>query len=194
VRQHAVDLDQDWDQQFDGTAYDHALVLDVFEHLSSPEAGLVEIFNRLKSGGKLYASTGNIAFLPVRLSLLLGWFNYGRKGILDLTHTRLFTVDSFRRLVQNGGFRIDKVIGFGPPLRDLSHGRSRVLNLIDSVIAHLARWWPSLFAYQIFIEATRIDAPADLMREMFVEPNAAESPADAATAESDALVEVENRG
>ena len=30
--------------------------------------------------------------------LLFGQFNYGKRGILDLTHTRLFTFESFRRL------------------------------------------------------------------------------------------------
>ena len=38
--------------------------------------------------------------------LLLGQFNYGKRGILDLTHTRLFTFASFRRLFEQGGFRV----------------------------------------------------------------------------------------
>jgi hypothetical protein len=118
----------------------------------------------LKSGGKLYASTGNVAFLPIRLVLLLGWFNYGRRGILDLTHKRLFTVDSFRRLLKNNGFRIDRLIGFGPPLADLASERSRIFKLADHLLARLVRAWPRLFAYQILIEGTRTGSPADLMR------------------------------
>ena len=31
--------------------------------------------------------------------LLFGSFNYGKKGILDKTHTRLFTFSSFKKLV-----------------------------------------------------------------------------------------------
>ena len=38
--------------------------------------------------------------------LLFGQFNYGKRGILDLTHTRLFTFESFRRLFEQGGFRV----------------------------------------------------------------------------------------
>ena len=167
IKQHCVDLDQPWEPQFAVTKYDTALVLDVLEHLRSPENAITEIFKYLKSGGKLYASTGNIAYFPLRLSLLVGWFNYGRIGILDLTHTRLFTLDSFRRLLKNGGFRIDEVIGFGPPVQDLARSRSRFVILIDRFFARLARAWPTLFAYQIFIEATRIDSPADLMTDMF---------------------------
>ena len=128
---------------------------------------MAEIFKHLKSGGKLYVSAGNVAFLPVRLAMLLGWFNYGR-GILDLTHRRLFTVDSFRRLLKNAGFQIDRIIGFGPPLADLARGRSRIFELADRLLARLARVWPKLFAYQILIECARTDSPADLMRQTFL--------------------------
>ena len=38
--------------------------------------------------------------------LLLGQFNYGRVGILDRTHTRLFTFRSLRRLLRDAGLRI----------------------------------------------------------------------------------------
>ncbi len=181
IKQHCVDLNQPWEGQFDVAEYDTALALDVLEHLQSPERTVAEIFKHLKSGGKLYASTGNIAFWPLRLSLLCGWFNYGRKGILDLTHTRLFTVASFRRLLQNGGFRIDEILGFGPPLQDLAGGASPFLRFLDRLFYKLARAWPTLFAYQIFIEATRTDSPADLMHHVFGSAGkpAAEQPATA---------------
>src|SRR5262249_61383632 len=141
INQFAVDLDEPWERQFETEAYDTAIALDVLEHLKSPEQGVAEIFRYLKSGGKLYASTGNVAFLPVRLALLLGCFNYGRRGILDLTHKRLFTVDSFRRLLKNAGFRIDRVFAFGPPLADLASGRSRIFEVADRMLAKLARAW-----------------------------------------------------
>ena len=167
INQFAVDLDEPWERQFDVEAYDTAIALDVLEHLKAPERGVAEIFKHLKRDSKLYASTGNVAFLPLRLALMLGWFNYGRRGILDLTHRRLFTVDSFRRLLKNAGFRIDRIIGFGPPLSDLSGGRSLIFDVADRVSAWLARVWPRLFAYQILIECTRTDSPADLMRQTF---------------------------
>jgi 2-polyprenyl-3-methyl-5-hydroxy-6-metoxy-1,4-benzoquinol methylase len=170
IRQFHVDLDEPWERQFEVEAYDTTIALDVIEHLKSPERGLAEIFRCLKSGGKLYASTGNVAFLPVRLAMLLGWFNYGRRGILDLTHKRLFTVDSFRRSLKNAGFRIDRIIGFGPPLADLTGGRSKISEVADRLLSRLARTWPKVFAYQILIECTRTDSPADLMRHTFLPP------------------------
>ena len=36
--------------------------------------------------------------------LLFGQFNYGKRGILDLTHTRLFTFNSLRVLIEGNGF------------------------------------------------------------------------------------------
>ena len=45
---------------------------------------------------KLIISTPNIANIFIRLSLLIGNFNYGQRGILDKTHTRLFTLNSFK--------------------------------------------------------------------------------------------------
>jgi glycosyltransferase involved in cell wall biosynthesis len=167
LTQHVVDLDRPWREQFDVEQYDAAIVLDVLEHLTTPERGAAEIFATLKRGGKLYASTGNIAFLPLRLALLIGWFNYGRRGILDLTHHRLFTIASFRRLLRNAGFRVDRVIGFGPPLADLFGEDSRLFGAMDRAAAWLARVWPTLFAYQIMVECTRTDSPADLMKEVF---------------------------
>jgi glycosyltransferase involved in cell wall biosynthesis len=169
MRQFAVDLDRPWGRQFEAGQYDMAIALDVLEHLRSPEKCAEEIFKHLKSGGKLYASTGNVAFFPLRLVLLLGWFNYGR-GILDLAHRRLFTVNSFRRLLKNAGFRIDSEIGFGPPLADLTGGRSRFIKLVDRALTMLARRWPGLFAFQILIACTRTDSPADLMRQTFPQP------------------------
>ncbi len=167
IKQFVVDLDEPWEDQFDAHQYDTAVALDVLEHLKTPEQGAAEIFKYLKRGGKLFASTGNVAFLPLRLMLLWGLFNYGRRGILDLTHRRLFTVDSFRGLLKNAGFRIDRVIGFGPPLSDLSGGRSRIFRIADRLLSHLARFWPRLFAYQILMVCTRTDSPADLMQQTF---------------------------
>jgi 2-polyprenyl-3-methyl-5-hydroxy-6-metoxy-1,4-benzoquinol methylase len=110
----AVDLDGDFDATLGHQRYDAVLALDVIEHLSRPEEGVRKMAAILKPGGMLYASTGNIAYFLLRISLLMGQFNYGKRGILDLTHRRLFTVYSFRRLLMNAGFVIKDIHGFGP--------------------------------------------------------------------------------
>lgn len=155
----AVDLDGVFSEEVlseCGGAVDTVVALDVIEHLLRPERSLREVRRTMRSGAKLVASTGNVAFLPVRFMLLLGQFNYGKKGILDLTHTRLFTVRSFCRMLEGEGFRVDSVRGFGPPIRDMV-GASPLLRFLDKAAGVIARLWPGLFAYQILVEATRID-------------------------------------
>jgi glycosyltransferase involved in cell wall biosynthesis len=153
-----------------GGPADTVVALDVLEHLLRPESTLQEIRRSMKPGATLLASTGNVAFVLVRVMLLLGFFNYGKKGILDLTHTRLFTVRSFCRTLEGEGFRVDSVRGFGPPVRDMV-GETRLLRFVDAVAAFLARVWPTLFAYQMLVEATRLDDVDSLLdRTLGAEP------------------------
>jgi hypothetical protein len=115
----------------------------------------------LKPGGTLYASTGNIAYFVLRASLAAGQFNYGKRGILDLTHTRLFTIYSFKKLLANAGFVIKEVKGFGPPIRDMV-GESTVLSTADTTSAALARVWPRLFAFNFLVVAEKADELDDI--------------------------------
>ncbi|MBI5689430.1 MAG: glycosyltransferase [Verrucomicrobia bacterium] len=89
------------------------LILDIIEHLISPEK-FCDTLRRQAQGNldlKIVISTGNVGFLVTRLMLFLGQFNYNKRGILDLTHTRLFTFSSLRRLLRETGFVIEKEIG-----------------------------------------------------------------------------------
>ena len=69
------------------------------------------IWAKESDGPRIIASTGNVAFLPLRAALIVGQFNYGQRGILDMTHRRLFTLRSFRRLFEQSGFVVERVIG-----------------------------------------------------------------------------------
>jgi glycosyltransferase involved in cell wall biosynthesis len=169
LRHVAANLDGDWTTAVGRTRFDTVFVLDVLEHMKSPERTVEQIFSVMAPGGKLYASTGNVSYWIIRGIHMLGHFNYGRRGILDLTHTRLFTVRSFRRLLRNAGFRIDAVSCFGPPVADLAGGGTGILRMIDGVSALLARNWKGLFGYQILIEATRPDSVETLIAQTFVD-------------------------
>ena len=160
-----LDLDRDFAAplaQALGDRADQVVALDVLEHLAEPEHGVAQIQELLRPGGVLFASTGNIAFAPLRLTLLAGRFNYGKKGILDLTHSRLFTVRSFTRLLERSGFRVRAVHGFGPPIQDMV-GEAWYWIALDRTAAWLARVWPGLFGYQFAVEAERLDDVADLL-------------------------------
>jgi glycosyltransferase involved in cell wall biosynthesis len=165
-----LDLDGDFDRVLGRHQYDCVLMLDVLEHLKRPEEGVRKIGEILKPGGTLYASTGNIAFLVMRLSLFLGQFNYGKRGILDLTHTRLFTIYSFKKLLVNGGFVIKEVRGFGPPIRDMV-GASATLRAADTTSGTLARLWPRLFAFSFLIVAEKADELEDIYARTLATPD-----------------------
>jgi SAM-dependent methyltransferase len=157
----ALDLDGDFDRQLGRQRYDCVVALDVLEHLSRPEEGARKIAEILKPGGVLYASTGNVAYFVMRLSLAAGQFNYGKRGILDLTHTRLFTTYSFRKLLANAGFVVEELHGFGPPIRDMV-GESTTLRAVDATSGRLARLWPRLFAFSFLVVARKADELEDL--------------------------------
>ena len=93
--------------------YNYVLMLDVIEHLAKPELFLEQLRSALSlnPSTEVMLSTANIGFLVTRLMLLIGQFNYGRRGILDLTHTRLFTFGSFERAVKQAGFDIVETSG-----------------------------------------------------------------------------------
>ncbi len=165
----AVDLNGDFDRELGRRRFDCVIALDVIEHLERPEEGVRKIAEILNPGGVLYASTGNIAYFLMRVSLALGHFNYGKRGILDLTHARLFTIYSFRKLLGNGGFVIRELHGFGPPIRDMI-GASPALRAADATSSTLARLWPRMFAFSFLIVAQKADELEDVYARTLAPP------------------------
>jgi glycosyltransferase involved in cell wall biosynthesis len=133
-------------------AFDYVLLLDIIEHLSSPELFVRQLRQGLKLSPeiKILVSTGNIGFVVTRFMLLIGQFNYGKRGILDHTHTRLFTFASLRRLFEQAGFHILETRGVpGPfPLAMGDNRFSRLLMRLNRLLISLSK---GLFSYQIFM-------------------------------------------
>src|SRR3954463_11991065 len=77
------------------SGFDQIMMLDIIEHLKQPENFMDELrFAAVCKRPEIVITTANIGFFVTRLMLFFGQFNYGRKGILDATHTRLFTFRS----------------------------------------------------------------------------------------------------
>jgi glycosyltransferase involved in cell wall biosynthesis len=131
---------------------DTILLLDIIEHMRSPEMFLRRIRDRYcMDVPEIIISTGNIAFIPLRFMLLLGQFNYGRRGILDIDHTRLFTYKSCKRILINNGFDILSEIGIPAPF-PLALGERRLAIILLNINQLLMKLSKSLFSYQmIFI-------------------------------------------
>ena len=138
---------------FDTKPYQHILLLDMIEHLRNPELFLQRLRSQFTHEKKtVIITTPNIAFLPERLMLLAGQFNYGKTGILDVTHTRLFTFRSLRRLLRDHGFRIKTIRGVPAPFpKALGDGWiGRAALAVNQALIRLSK---TLFAYQIYVEA-----------------------------------------
>ena len=138
---------------FDVRDHNIILLLDVIEHLANPEKFLQNIRQQFDYTPKtLLLSTPNIAFVVQRLMLLCGQFNYGKAGILDQTHTRLFTFRSIKHLLRDAGFTIKSVRGVPAPFPKV-FGNGRLGRSLLSLNMAGIRLSKTLFSYQIFIVA-----------------------------------------
>jgi glycosyltransferase involved in cell wall biosynthesis len=136
----------------DAGRFKYVLLLDIVEHLRSPER-LLDNLRQARTTGKdltIIFSTGNIGFLITRMGLLLGWFNYGVRGILDLTHTRLYTFRTARNLFEQSGYVVEEVRGVPAPF-PLAVGDNILGRLLLAINKLLIKLSKSFFAYQIFM-------------------------------------------
>ncbi|HTL29454.1 MAG TPA: class I SAM-dependent methyltransferase, partial [Tepidisphaeraceae bacterium] len=140
---------------FDAFKYDVVLLLDVLEHVADPEDFLVHLRNDSATSRtpqklpRLIITTPNIAFLSLRLTLLLGRFNYGERGILDISHRRLFTRSSLLTMLRDCGYTIEQTLAVPVPFRPVIGGSvGRLLGQMASVAAKI---WPSMFGFQTMV-------------------------------------------
>jgi SAM-dependent methyltransferase len=136
----------------DPSEFDAVLLLDVIEHLANPEQFLLAMRHASRRllaqqlGPTLVLSTPNVAFIAMRLNLLFGRFSYAERGILDITHKRLFTRGTFRTLLADCGYELLELRPIAVPFGAILGGRlGRVLEWISHAFARL---WPAMFAFQ----------------------------------------------
>jgi 2-polyprenyl-3-methyl-5-hydroxy-6-metoxy-1,4-benzoquinol methylase len=161
---HKIDLDGDWEplnRVIEASPCDVVLLLDVIEHLTQPELFLINLYKRrFKKNPKFLISTGNVAFIVIRLMLLAGFFNYGKKGILDITHKRLFTSRNFKNLMEQTGFITKRMTYFPLPFKALGWP-SPLAGLLEQLNVLLIKISPSLFSYQMMVEAIHLPSTSD---------------------------------
>jgi 2-polyprenyl-3-methyl-5-hydroxy-6-metoxy-1,4-benzoquinol methylase len=121
-------------------SFDVVLCGDVVEHLRDPGAALTRLRPFLKPGGRIVLSTPNVANWAIRLSLLGGRWRYTDRGILDRTHTHLFTRATLAEALRHAGYEHVE-IDFSVPVPGDS-------DLLDGLGRAVGRLRPQLFAYQ----------------------------------------------
>jgi SAM-dependent methyltransferase len=150
---------------FDVAEFDYVLLLDIIEHLPSPE-GFLRSLRRSAglSPPMMLLSVPNVGYFPMRLMLLLGQFNYGREGILDLTHTRLFTFGSLISMLRQLGYAIHEVRGVPAPFPK-AIGTSWLSLALVRLNAGLIALSRRLFAYQLFLRIEPLPTVQSLLVE-----------------------------
>jgi glycosyltransferase involved in cell wall biosynthesis len=145
--------------------FDQILLLDIIEHLKAPEEFMDELrFATRCRRPEIVLTTANIGFLATRLMLFFGQFNYGRKGILDSSHTRLFTFRSLRELLSQSGYVIVDTKGIPAPI-PRSIGDNFISRLLMRLNQFLIQLSPGLFSYQIFVRAYAKPTIHNLLQE-----------------------------
>jgi 2-polyprenyl-3-methyl-5-hydroxy-6-metoxy-1,4-benzoquinol methylase len=133
-----------------GQQFDRVLLQDVLEHLRFPENLLTDCRPLVRPSGLLLVSVPNVANITVRLSLLLGRFNYQQRGILDKTHVRFFTRKTARKLLVDNGYKVVREKSTVMPI-ELAFGLSAknpFMRLANLMLFLLTLLLPGLFGYQ----------------------------------------------
>jgi methionine biosynthesis protein MetW len=132
---------------FPDGSFDVVLCGDVIEHLRDPRRFLERVRPLLRKDGRLVLSTPNVANWAIRLGLLAGRWRYTERGILDRTHTHLFTRRTLREALEDSGYRV-VAFDFTAPVPVIGTAA------VERAAHTIGRLRPSLFAYQFVVAAS----------------------------------------
>jgi ubiquinone/menaquinone biosynthesis C-methylase UbiE len=123
-------------------SFDILILSEVLEHLVNPGAVIQKLRRFLKPGAVVLAGSPNVCHHSVVRMVLSGRWQYESKGIMDATHLRWFTAQTYRELFESNGYVVDHVGSANPFSR-----KARIANaLLLGRLEHL-------FYTQIFLRA-----------------------------------------
>lgn len=111
VRTASAHLDRVFEMDLDnadlsvlGGDFDVVVIGDLIEHLKQPERLLADLYDLTTSGARVVCCLPNMAHLSVIQRLLAGDITYDEIGLLDRTHTRLFSPSSAIKTFLDAGW------------------------------------------------------------------------------------------
>jgi 2-polyprenyl-3-methyl-5-hydroxy-6-metoxy-1,4-benzoquinol methylase len=128
-------------------SFDVVLCGDIIEHLRDPRRFFERVHPLLRRDGRLVLSTPNVANWAIRLGLLAGRWRYTQRGILDRTHTHLFTRRTLLEALEDTGYRV-VAFDFTTPVPLIGTAA------VERAAHTIGRLRPSLFAYQFVVAAS----------------------------------------
>jgi len=138
--------------------FNYILLLDAIEHIKNPEIFMDHLYERINFyNSQVILSTPNVAHIIIRLMLMFGKFNYGKSGILNKSHTRLFTRASIEKLIEHSNFKIVKSKGIPIPF-PLVVKNKLLANFLLNLNSFLIKLQKNLFSFQfIYVLETNPD-------------------------------------
>ncbi len=106
-------------------SFDALLLSEVLEHLVDPWLLLKRLAPKLRRGGLVFASSPNVSQISVILGLLADRWDLSESGVMDRTHLRWFTRQSYRIMFEQAGFVVDDIRALG-----LTGRMEKVFNLL----------------------------------------------------------------
>lgn len=143
-------LPEGWPEDF--ASFDYVLVAEVIEKLSDPVRFVEKLYQSLgrAPNTELIVTSGNVAFFVLRLMLLIGYFNYAKRGTLDRSHRHLYTFSTLKSLFTRRGFDIVAQEGLPAPY-PLALGDGALARTLLTVNAGLIRISRGLFSFEIIL-------------------------------------------
>jgi SAM-dependent methyltransferase len=144
----------------DGRLFDCIVFGDVLEHLVEPGAVLLDARSILEPDGFVLVSIPNVANASVRLALLTNRWDGRDIGLLDRTHLRFFTLDSFLDLAFSAGFMAVRIDRVRSDTRNRDHEHVLALkgvDLIPEVLVDAAHAGPEADTLQFIIRLEPVD-------------------------------------
>jgi SAM-dependent methyltransferase len=130
-----ADIEKDPLPFADGS-FDCIVYGDILEHLVDPWTTLHSQRRLLTPAGAVVVSIPNVAYWRNVLDILRGRWEYTPSGTLDATHLRFFTWAGIEQLLDQAGYRVERV---KTPL--VRGGKAWILNRITrGRLEHLLTW------------------------------------------------------
>lgn len=130
-----ADIEKDPLPFADGS-FDCIVYGDILEHLVDPWTTLHSQRRLLTPAGAVVVSIPNVAYWRNVLDILRGRWEYTASGTLDATHLRFFTWAGIEQLLDQAGYRVERV---KTPL--VRGGKAWILNRITrGRLEHLLTW------------------------------------------------------
>jgi len=142
---------------WDDGSFDVAILADFIEHVRDGVGVLKKLARLAAPGGWILISVPNVAHWSVRMSLLLGRFNYRPCGILDQGHLRFFTLKTARALIREAGLVLKRTTAIPLPIARWYSNSAWTfpLRAVEALDGGLARLWPPFFSYQFLLLARK---------------------------------------